>query len=287
MRTTRQWLRGRPALHLFGAALALLLAGGCALPARLRAAERYEHGLIYVLPGIEGRSIFNRNIAIGLDEGGVRDAIEIFDWTYRIPGANVLNLIDIERNRAEASRIASRILAYRARYPGRPVHLIGHSAGAAMAVLALEALPAGRQIDSAILLAPALSPDYDLSVALRRARFGIVNFYSKLDFGLLVVGTTLVGTADREHGSSAGALGFSVPAQLSESDRRLYDDRLRQVAWDRETRQAGASGLHSGWTRPSFVSGYIAPIVLGFEARQLQFLAAASPPTASEAPARP
>lgn len=252
------------------AAIATVLTG-CALPARFRAAERYERGLVYVLPGIEGRSILNRNIAVGLDEGGVRGAIEIYDWTYKIPGANVLNLIDIERNRQEAARIAGRILTYRARYPGRPVHLIGHSGGAAMAVLVLEALPPGRQIDSAILLAPALSPEYDLSTALRRARFGLANFYSKWDIGLLMVGTTVFGTTDREHGSSAGAVGFAQPESLTTDGQRLYRDRLRQVGWDREMRDAGASGTHVGWASKAFARRYLAPLIIGYEARRRDF----------------
>ena len=47
----------------------------------LRTPERLQHGLVLVLPGIEGESCINHNIAHGLADGGVSSAIEIFDWT--------------------------------------------------------------------------------------------------------------------------------------------------------------------------------------------------------------
>src|SRR4029079_11614400 len=95
----------------------------------------------------------------------------------------------LERNREQAREIAERIVAYQDRYPDRPVTLIGHSGGAAMAVRVLESLPDGRRSDQAVLLAGALSPDYDLSTALGRTERGITNFYSGGDVLYLVAGT--------------------------------------------------------------------------------------------------
>jgi pimeloyl-ACP methyl ester carboxylesterase len=241
-------------------------AAGCAPPAYVRAEYRYQHGLIVVLPGIEGRSVLNRDIAVGLDEGGVRSAIEIYDWTYGIPGSTVMNLVDIEHNRREAARLASRIVDYRDRFPGKPVHFIGHSGGAAVAVLALEALPPGRQIDMAILLATALSPEYDLSIALRRTRHGIQNYYSANDIGFLMLGTTVFGTADRSHGISAGAVGFRLPPDLSSASRDLYREKLRQVEWDPRLKRVGASGSHMGWASETFARDYLAPLIVRNEA---------------------
>ncbi|MBI5864334.1 MAG: alpha/beta fold hydrolase [Planctomycetes bacterium] len=227
------------------------------------------NGIVYVLPGIEGAGILNRNIGLGLDQGGVRSAIEIYDWTYGIPGSTALNLVDLERNRREAARLASRIVDYRDRHPGRPVQLVGHSGGGAIAVLVLEALPPGRQIDFAVLLAPALSPEYDLSTALRRTKYGIQNYYSKYDIGFLMVGTTLVGTADRAHGFSAGAVGFRLPDYLTDTTRRTYRQKLRQVEWDPRLKRVGASGTHIGWASVQFAREYLAPLI---------FVAPAAPP---------
>jgi len=215
-----------------------------------------------ILPGIEGESILNRDIALGLDEGGVSAAIEVYDWTIGVPGAFVPNLAFLDRNKRQAAELARRIVEYREDHPGAPVFLIGHSAGGGVVVLTLEALPAGRQIDMAILLAPALSPDYDLSTALRRTRRGITSFFSSLDVGFLRVGTIIFGAVDRKHGSAAGAVGFVPPEELSAEDRELYGRKLRQVRWTQRLRRVGASGLHIGWASQDFAREYLAPLIL-------------------------
>jgi pimeloyl-ACP methyl ester carboxylesterase len=259
-------------LHLVAVLLAFVAvcAGlpGCSTPRHMRSLERYRHGVVYILPGIEGRSPWNRNIALGLDEGGVTSAIEVFDWTVGIPGGQVVSLANVERNRQRASGLADKIVAYRMRYPGRPVHIIGHSGGGGVAVLTLEALPPGRQIDMAILLAPALSPEYDLSTALRRTRAGICNFYSQRDVSFLRVGTTLFGQIDGGHGVSAGAVGFEIPESVTQEDRALYLARLRQVAWDERLRRHGASGTHLGWASRRFAREYLAPLIIHNEANR-------------------
>lgn len=239
---------------------------GCHAPQRVHAGDRHVHGIVFVLPGIEGRSIWNRNIAVGLDEGGVTSTIQVYDWTTVVPGNFVYNLANLERNRRQAQVLAERILDYRGRHPGRPVHLIGHSGGGGIAVLALEALPPGRQIDMAILLAPALSPDYDLSTALRRTCHGICNFYSTRDVSFLKVGTSLFGPIDRDFGVSAGAVGFRRPESLNESARDLYATRLQQVRWDPQLKQVGASGTHLGWASRRFAREYLAPLIKQNEA---------------------
>jgi pimeloyl-ACP methyl ester carboxylesterase len=244
-----------------GALCLLTVCAGCQLPRRVSETSRYEHGLVLVLPGIEGRSVWNQSIALGLDEGGVTSAIEIHDWTTGVPGEFMVNLTDLERNRREAAKLAKRMLAYRDRHPGAPVHLIGHSGGGGIAVLALEALPPGRQIDMAILLAPALSVDYDLTTALRRTRYGICNFYSTRDVSFLKVGTSLFGPVDRSFGVSAGASGFQPPDGLEKAGRDLYARRLRQMRWSPRMRAAGASGTHLGWASREFAREYLAPLV--------------------------
>jgi len=274
----------RHRLARLAALLALALLSGCTAPSALRSRDRYKNGVVYVLPGIEGKSPFNRNLAIGLDEGGVRSAIEVHDWTYGVPGANVFNLINIDRNRREARYLVDKIVRQRDRYPGSPVVLIGHSGGGGIAVLALEALPPGRQIDLAVLLAPAISPEYDLSASLRRTRAGIHNFYSNKDIGLLMVGTTVFGNVDRDRGPSAGAVGFRLPDTAAETVKSLYGEKLKQVAWGPRLREVGASGTHMGWTSREFAREYLAPLILRAEAAAA---AEASLPPRSDPPELP
>lgn len=243
------------------ALFALVLLPGCTT-AHLASMDRYARGLVVILPGIEGRSIWNTNIADGLERGGVSVGIEIYDWSVPLPLGVVVNVADLERNRRKARQLAERIAEYGEDFPGRPVFLIGHSAGAGLAVLTLEALPADRRIAGAILLAAAVSPEHDLTEALRRTQAGIWSFYSRRDVGFLGLGTRFFGTVDRRYGSAAGAVGFKEPAGLDEAERRFYREKLHQVKYSRQMARSGHPGTHTGWANSRFVRDWLAPLVL-------------------------
>lgn len=250
----------RPRFH----AVLLLLAGiagavGCNLD-YLHTRERYDRGLAIVLPGIEGKSIWNISLAEGLNDGGVDCAIEIHEWGTPVPGGFLINLTDQRRNMAEAQRLVARILRYSNMYPGRQVHLIGHSGGAGLAILAVEDLPEDTPVETVTLLAAALSPEYDLRPALRRTRGSIYNCYSARDAVLLGAGTSLAGTIDRKYGESAGKVGFRLPEESSHEDDRLFT-RLKQRAWEPGLARLGNDGGHFGWTDRRFAKVWIAPVL--------------------------
>ena len=238
--------------------VSLLALGGCGNPQPYVTEQRLRRGLVIVLPGIEGRSPFNEEICRGLDRGGIDWAIELCDWTIHVPLGFLINLRAEQRNRAEAGRIADRIVRYQQNYPGRRVVLIGQSGGGAIAAWICEAMPWGRKIDGAIMLAAALSPDYPLTGALRNCRRGIINFHSSRDVVLLWLGTTVYGTMDGQHRSSAGRNGFTVP---SPRDRPREYQKLVQVPWTYEMAQAGNIGTHLSSGDATFVAAYIAPLV--------------------------
>jgi pimeloyl-ACP methyl ester carboxylesterase len=240
--------------------LVVPLLGGCA-PAKQLTPARLDRGYTIILPGIEGTSFLNTSVAKGLVDGGWPGAVEVYDWTAGSVLLFPVNLRALERNKEKARRIAEKITRYQIKYPGRPVHIIGHSGGGGVAVLALEALDSGRQITSAILLAPAISPDYDLRRALRQTEYGIWNFYSRHDVGFLKAGTTVMGTIDGRHTSAAGAVGFQMPWGLDEDDRRLYAVKLRQQAYSRKMADSGHTGGHVGWANRQFVAEWLCPIM--------------------------
>lgn len=239
--------------------LATCLGSGCSV-ADLNTTDRTSRGLVLVLPGIEGRSAWNYNLARGLADGGVKAAIEIFDWGINIPGGLLINLTDLERNQRMAEALRDQVVAYKRSNPGRPVHVIGHSGGAGIAVLAAERMPEDVQLTSVILLAAALSPDYDLRPALRHTQNGIFNYYSSHDRFFLDAGTRVAGTIDRSHTSAAGSVGFRRPSGRETGDRDLYD-KLHQVAWETKMTWSGHWGDHFGWTNPGFVRRYLAPLI--------------------------
>jgi pimeloyl-ACP methyl ester carboxylesterase len=225
------------------------------------APERAEHGYAIVLPGVEGTSFHNINIARGLIDAGYPGAVEVRDWTTGHWPLFVYHLMALERNRQVARDIAAQIVTFQDQFPGRPVTLVGHSGGAAMAVLVLEALPDERRVSSAVLLAAAISPDYDLTQALARTDYGITNFYSWGDVPHLVVGTLALGTVDRRHTVSAGAAGFHVPSGLSEGQRQLYIERLHQVPYRLAMVKSFNGGGHIGPTNRKFVTEWVAPLL--------------------------
>lgn len=236
-----------------------LAVSGCSLES-LKTQDRLDKGLVLVLPGIEGRSVWNWNIVKGLDDGGVDCAIEIYDWCTVVPGGMFINLTDIERNRHEAEKLRSFILKYREEHPGRPLQLVGHSGGAALAVMATETLPDDVKVTSLTLLGAALSPAYDLRGALQHSDKGIRNYFSYLDDFFLGPGTQVFGTMDREHSLGAGKIGFRAPRSLSPEDQLLYN-KLHQISWRPSMQQYDNDGGHFGTTQRRFVERYLAPAI--------------------------
>ena len=257
----------------------------------LLSAERQDRGLVLILPGIEGESFLAQSAALGLADAGVDCAIEVFDWTTGFAGLFLYHLAGWRRNLRQAQRVANRVVEYQAKFPGRPVTIMGHSGGGAMAVLAIERLPADVQIERAILLLAAISPGYPLGPALAKTRQGIWNFSSVHDWFFLNWMTCLFGTIDRRHSVSAGSVGFAArdwPPSPSEawqaaaqglsvgpsvSDASLRIDaalsspsptsRLVEVPWAPPMRESFNCGGHLGPVNRVFAAEWLAPIVLG------------------------
>jgi len=222
--------------------------------------ERLDQGYTLVLPGVGGDSTLDHGIVLGLKDANVRSAVELHNWTTgsRQP---IDDLRSLEHNRAEAQKIAAKILLYQERYPGRPIHLVGYSGGGGVAVLALEALPPDRKVTSAILLAPTLAFDYDLQRALSRTEQGIRNFYSPLDAPILGLLTLALGTTEGRHTLAAGAVGFQAPQSLDAAQRQAYQARLPQQGYQIDMLWDGHGGGHFGWCNRTFVARHVAPLV--------------------------
>ena len=235
---------------------------GCGPAQPYLTADRVERGLVLVLTGIEGRSRFNEEICRGLSDGGVNWAIELVDWTTPVPGMFLLDLWSEVRNRRKARQIVDRIARYHMAYPSRPVRIVAQSGGGAIAVWIAEAMGPKERLDGIVLMAATLSPEYPLHTALTRSRCGIVNFHSQKDWLFLGAGTTLYGTMDGKHTSSAGRVGFTVP---SEAARAGPYSKLYQVAWDKQMGRAGHGGGHLSSGAREFVVRYVAPLILSVD----------------------
>jgi pimeloyl-ACP methyl ester carboxylesterase len=254
-----RWARG--GLAALGATVAPLARLRPRSLHQLHAPERLDQGYTLILPGIEGRSFLNSSVAWGLADAGVTSGIEIHDWTTGFTLLFGYHLRGWRRNQRQAQAIARKIIDYQAAYPGRPVYLIGHSGGGALALLAAALLPAENHISGIVLLVPAVSPRFNLVPALRRTERGIWHFSSPFDLLFLGAGTSLLGTIDCQHTISAGACGFALPPTLTGEERALYASHLHWRPYEFEMAGGFNLGGHFGCTNRVFVSEWIAPII--------------------------
>ena len=237
-------------------ALLCLLTGG--VPARAGRPATAPTQQIYLLhlPGIGGLMRIDRLLTGGLKSGGLVAAdVVVYDWTNGNPGLAALGAI--ERNKEEARKIAKLIEQRVRAHPEARMVITGHSGGSGLAVWALENLPDDVQIDTLVMLAPALSPNYDLSAALRHVRGKAYAFNSEYD-PILGPGTRTFGTIDRVMTNAAGRVGFERPQG---ADEEQYA-KLVQIPYDRGFMLFGNIGDHIGPMMPRFAAKVIAPLIL-------------------------
>ena len=243
----------RASHQLLFPAFLLLLAGCGIVPIYREAAPLPQRPYLLHFPGIAGDNPFDRAFLSALRDGGFDAEVHLCDWT--VGRSHLAALQDEAANRTEAAKIAQMIEKQRRAEPARPIYLTSESAGAGVAVWALELLPAGVQVDGVILMAPAFSPDYDLSTALMHVRQKMLVYHSKLDWFTLGIGTSVFGTLDRRNTQAAGRVGFVRPPQ---ADPVQYG-KLEQVPFrGRWMWQYGHDGGHIGPLRPRFASGHLA-----------------------------
>lgn len=234
------------------ALLALFAFSGCAAPPRATP-QQQTNGLVLMVPGIRGDRALLYWAARGLLDAGLERELRIYDW-YRFPA--LANLVDLERNRRHAQRIADELIAYHAENPTGVIDVVGYSGGGGLALMAVENLPPHVPVRHLVLVQAAVSPTYDLTRALARLRGNIVNLYSPGDWFVLGLGTCLFGTLDRQFLVSAGKRGFDLERAVpNECDR----PRLVQVPWTSEMMGAFHFGGHVEIILYDWNKAFVAP----------------------------
>ena len=213
-------------------------------------------GVVFVVGGIGGMDPVNLWVPLTLPRAGVPHELRNFPWTHG-KGRLLRDLQDVRHILAKGAELADAVRAVKEADPDRPVYLLGHSAGAAVSLAAAEQLPPGT-LERVILLAAAVSPEYDLRPALRATRNEIVCFNSTCDILFLSWGTSQFGTADRFYGPAAGLGGFRPPADLDDEGRSLYD-KVVQVQWRPDHLLLFRGGLHHSSCMPLFLANSVAP----------------------------
>jgi predicted alpha/beta hydrolase family esterase len=225
-------------------------------PADIMAQVARKGPLLLHLPGIGGPRWCDQHLMSGLRYGGVFANQVLYDWTENQPGIHALQAY--EQNHDEAAKVAEMLAAHASADPDSTIYLTAHSGGCAIAVWALEKLPDNVKVHTVLLVAPALSPDYDLTPALRHVTGKMIVLSSKLDTVVLFTGTKLFGTMDGQRVPAAGFSGFVQPPG---ADSREYR-KLHQYAYRYTWEQYGDYGDHIGATAPLFAQWVIAPLIL-------------------------
>ncbi|MFN7803778.1 MAG: hypothetical protein ACK5TO_07185 [Planctomycetaceae bacterium] len=224
--------------------------------APFRHEARRADGLTVILPGIEGESLLNHDIVLGLVDAGLPGAIQIDDWTSGHPALGLWHLWDRRRHQREARRIAERLIEQHHQHPHAPIHLIGHSGGGAMVLLVLEQLPETVQVSTATLLNAAVSRTHDLTRSLARLERGLWNFSAVGDWFFVTLGTLLCRSLDGVHTVCAGAWGFTPPRPSPGAWPGLHER-----PWNWRDVGRGHGGGHFGCTNRLFVTECVAPIL--------------------------
>jgi pimeloyl-ACP methyl ester carboxylesterase len=236
---------------LRNAAFSLLLLIALAPPARAQTRTYVLH-----LNGIGGERSPDRMLIQGLEQGGLDANCRIYDWTG--DEAGMLALSDVKLHESESAKVAQMLQDYRSQHPTDRIILTSHSAGAGIAAWALARLPANVTIDTWVMLAPALSPEFDLSKALSHVTGKAYAFSSMNDVIVLGAGTKLMGTVDRVNTNAAGLVGFVRPKSADPAEYQ----KLVSVPYDTSWMRFGNMGEHIGPLMRPFARNVIAPLLI-------------------------
>lgn len=213
------------------------------------------HGVVFVAGGAGSVMNLPGMLRWALRQKSIGHEVREFEWSHGA-GRIIRDIQDVRHLVEKGNELALQVKSYQAKNPDKPVFLVGRSTGAYIVLLAAEQLPAGS-VERIILLSPAVSPDFDLTPALRSTRQNIISFRSTFDVVILNWGTSIVGTADRYYTKSAGLSGFVLPA-ASYSQAEDYQ-RLKQIAWSPSKMLYGHLGGHLGNGMPLFLLFEVAP----------------------------
>jgi pimeloyl-ACP methyl ester carboxylesterase len=233
-------------------AASVAYATGCSQRAARMTVEPQARGCVVMIPGVVGQAKQLDSTCETLRDAGVDHRFEIISWGTSA-FQPIENLTDLPANEKRADAIAAKLTdLYRAQ-PDQPLILMAKSGGAGLAVMAVERLPQDVMLDRVILIAAAVSNDYDLSAVQARCKDKLVNFHSQAD-PMVGFGTLVFGTIDRRNAISAGHSGF-----VNDAGQKCHDDKLEQIAWNPTWLLLGHYGGHMGYRGDGWIRQHLAP----------------------------
>lgn len=202
-------------------------------------------GVILFVHGAGGDASWYRGIVQGLRDAGEKRPIRAVTWGMGGP-LFVMNFNDKGVHDRAEKKLADAI----AKETIGPIDVVAHSAGCGVTLGALARLPKDGRVRHVVLLAPSVSPSYDVRAALARVD-SLHAFRSDRDTLFLSWRASNFGTYDGVKSKAAGNAGFAAS-----------DPKLRQYAWSDVDKSLDNDGDHFGATSRKFVAQRVAPLLM-------------------------
>lgn len=256
-------MKNRRSRFIAGCAIAFLLTSlaGCSSGHPADEKLRSERGYIYYLDGSGGGNAITNwsgGVRQGLRDAGYDGFGEMFVWETGL-GVAADHGSSVSYKKERAAELAAKIVAFHRANPRTPITLMGLSAGNAVLIYTLEALPLEPIINDVVLLSSSVSADYNLTDALERVSGHCYVFTSQRDSVLLLL-VPVGGTADRKAGNVAtmGVEGAKMPAGASRDQYK----KVIEIPWSPEFARLGHAGGHTDSVATGFVREVVAPLVM-------------------------
>lgn len=219
--------------------------GGCATGCSYRPIPQSSDRRVIFVPGVAGDGAWYDSIYNVCREQG----ITIQPWSWGAPKLFFFANFSDPRIHDQAEQKLARYLEQLPQGVHR-IDLIGHSAGCGVILGAVAR--STRPVHTLILLAPSVSPGYDLNPTLNHVQNRIYSFYSEKDVTFLNWRTSYFGTYDGIKTPAAGHQGFKTTSE-----------RLVQFPYDPAWVELGHDGSHFGSLAKAFVRQKVIPLLLG------------------------
>jgi pimeloyl-ACP methyl ester carboxylesterase len=225
-------------------------AGGCRSNAPLEG-----QNLVVLVPGCAGDGFWYNALRESVSENQPARTVRTFQWGLPLP-LYMMNLQDPDIHAKAEKSFAKALKSWRGRYPSGRLTLLGHSAGCGVILGTLARLDKPVDVENVVLLAPSVSPNYDIGPALRHIRGILHVFHSDADTLWLGWRTSTFGTYDSVHTAAAGKIGFNV----DHLDPTLRT-RVMQHGYEPDYNSLGNAGGHWGSLVRRFDDKAIAPLL--------------------------
>jgi pimeloyl-ACP methyl ester carboxylesterase len=206
---------------------------------------------LILVPGVQGDAGYD-GLRRGLQQASLSVQLQSYSWGAP-PPIWFLNFQTRSIHEAAEAGLRRRLQQIASAPAALPIDLIGHSAGCGVILGALAQLPRGIEVQNVILLAPSVSPGYDLQPALAHIRGKLHVFYSDRDRLFLSWRTGTFGTYDNIKTSAAGNCGFRLSGQ--------ENSKIVQHAYDLAWRALDNDGDHFGTLSEKFDRAVIVPLL--------------------------